>query len=515
MRTLFLSSVFLYAVFLLMAGVMQIKNENSFDTFCTGSDKNKGVLLGISPQIANTGFWTLFFMPGMIYAYGAGKAWIAVGLFIGTVINWQIMPYRLMRYRAKSDQKIFTLPAYFTERFKEKRPVLKTVSSLLMSILMILFSASLLKEMAMLLEKTCDIPQNAVIIGVVILGALYTAMGGFSGLMNSDFFHSIWVVLCILLCAIVVGIRMNPGEIVINIMNTRVPGDASVYLNVIYDNGTLINPVELISQLSFGLACAGMPNILTGFMAAPNGREINKGRRVVIIWTLISLVAACVMGALCRAYLYPQILTPEESRSGIFYFAAIEKLFLEEHTRQIMAGFFLIAIPIVLISALNSGLLTVTSTLYHDLIKKSISRRFRLQKEIPVFRLLLILVGAVTTAVAIWMPERPFSFLSLAWSLLGCSFGPVVAFSLYWKRMNRSGAIAGLITGTLSVLAWNYLNIFPLADRYINLHTATGMNPILPCFLLSALMIIFVSLITKDVDEGIKREFEEVRNRIM
>lgn len=514
MRSLLVLTFVIYVAVLLAAGFMQIKGGGDMHAFCLGNRKEKGILLGLSAQVSDIGIWLFLGLPGAVYAFGAGKAWIAVGLFIGTVINWQVMPYRLMRYAVKS-KNVLTIPEFLSERFKEKKCILKYLSSFLMFLFMLVYVSALLKGIGNIFDTLLGV-RSELIIGIILLTAvIYTVISGFKGIVAADFCHGIMILLSITVIPICIAVFMRAGEIVKNIMNSRVPGGASVYLNVLYNNGELIQPVDVISQLSFGIAYMGMPHILTRFMAAPNGREINKGRRTAIIWSLISLVTACVVGALCRAYLYPMILSRGESGYMPVFLETIRKMFMEERSWLLIAGILVCSVFAAVISFVNAQLLTLSSTLYHDVIKGGIFCHFRIRNDIFFCRLTIVFTAVFIYIISVLLSFPPVELTVLAWMMMGCSFGPVILMSLYWKRMNRCGAVTGLLSGAASVIIWNYAELINTGEGYMSLYAYTGLSAILPCFFLSLLFIVLGSLATKDVEEEVKKEFEDVRNRIV
>jgi sodium/proline symporter len=493
---------------------MQQRESKAQNEFCQDNRKGRSIRLGMTVQLPDLGIWLAFGLPGMVYACGAGRAWLAIGFFLGTVINWQVMPYRLMRYTAKS-KDVVTVPEYLSARFHESNNILKYSSAALMAVLLFLYIIVLLKWSGAVLSRMLGLPVRVVIAVCLLAAVIYTCAGGIRGLFSGDFIHGMLLFFSLLLVPICIFIFMSPGDIVRNIMNSGPNGGASVYLNVLYRDGAMISPVEIISQLSVGIVWMGMPQLLTKFLSAQSGKEINRGRRTAIVFTLIALVSACVLGGLGRAVLYSPAGSSTLTNPELVFFEMVKKLFQEERALFALAGLLFYVMLLTVISTLCSQLYTVAVSLYRDIIKDGFLRKAAPEKSTWGYRGTLVFLALLAYLTAIYTPAWNQEWFYLMWIALGCTFGPVVLVSLYWKRMNLCGAMAGMLGGCGSVFLWQYAKLIPEAGCWYSLAKLTGMNAVLPGFLISVLLIFLVSLATKDVSEEVKKEFEEVKYRII
>ena len=292
-----------------------------------------------------------------------------------------------------------------------------------------------------------------------------------------------------------------------------------------YENGEPIKLTSILSQLAWGLGYCGMPHILVRFMAVRDDKELAKSRKVAIVWVLLSLAVACVIGVIGRAYLYPTVLSAADGSNEKVYIEMIKKLFMSDISLPFIGGILLCGILAAIMSTADSQLLVASSSVAKDLCKGVFFKKLTDKQVLFIARITVVAVAVIAFVIA-WDPESSIMRLvSDAWAGLGSAFGPTILMSLYWKRTNLAGAAAGMVSGGATVIIWDYIKLFKettidavtgkeviisqtLADK-------TGIYSLLVGFFISLFFIVAVSLITKPVSQEIVEEFEAVKNKQM
>ena len=301
-----------------------------------------------------------------------------------------------------------------------------------------------------------------------------------------------------------VAYALMGGDVAGSLAQTGVNADN--FLNVMKNGDNNFTAVEIISQLAWGLGYCGMPHILVRFMAVKNQKELNKSKGIAIIWVIISLAMAVVIGVIGRAYLYPAVLGADGGSTETVFIEMITRIFTQDLYLPVVAGLFLCGILAAIMSTADSQLLVTASSMSEDIYKGIINRKASEEKVMKVSRYTVLGVAVLAYLIA-WDPNSSImGLVSNAWAGLGAAFGPTVLMSLFWKRCNLQGAVAGIVSGGLTVIIWDYI---PLVAGQ-TLGTVTGLYSLAIGFLISIVLIAIVSLCTKAPDASIVAEFERV-----
>lgn len=491
-----------YMGMMLLIGASYMKTGKSTEDYFLGGRKLGGWVVALSAQASDMSGWLLMGLPGSVYALGTGQMWIAVGLFLGTVANWLIISGRLRRYTIVANNSL-TLPAYFENRFHDKKRILLGISSVVIVIFFLVYTASAFASGGKLFSTVfgCSYHVSLTIGAVIILA--YTFMGGFMAVCTTDFVQGM-LMLVALVTVPVVAFALMGGNVGAALEQTGVT--AENFLNVMKNGENNFSAVEIISQLAWGLGYCGMPHILVRFMAVKNQKELNKSKGIAIVWVAISLAFAVVIGVLGRAYLYPTILGADGGSTEIVFIEMIKQVFTVDIRLPIVAGLFLCGILAAIMSTADSQLLVTASSMSEDIYKGIIKRDASEDKVMKVSRYTVLAVAVLAYLIA-WDPNSSImGLVSNAWAGLGAAFGPTVLMSLFWKRCNLQGAVAGIISGGLTVIIWDYIPLIGGAT----LGAATGLYSLAIGFLISIVLIIIVSLCTKAPDASIVAEFDRV-----
>lgn len=501
-----LSAFVIYLVLMVVIGAVYMKKTSNAEDYFLGGRGLGGWVAALSAQASDMSGWLLMGLPGAVYAMGTGQSWIAIGLFIGTVCNWIFISGRLRRYTIEANNSL-TLPAYFENRFRDEKRILLLVSSVVIVIFFLVYTASALAAGGTLFHSVFGLDYHlALAMGALVILA-YTFMGGFMAVCTTDFIQGTLMLIGLLAVPIVAWTLLD-GSFTDLLVQSEVAGGADAYLSLFSNGGESYRAIDIISQLAWGLGYCGMPHILTRFMAVKNEKELRKSRVIAIVWVALSLGAACVIGVMGRAYLYPVILGSDGAASTESVFIEmITKVFTKDLALPFIGGIFLCGILAAIMSTADSQLLVAASSVSEDIYRSYIHPEADSKKILRVSRVTVAVVAILAFIIA-WNPDSSImGLVSNAWAGLGSAFGPIVLLSLFWKRTNLAGGVAGIITGGLAVIIWDYI---PLGGGQ-TLGSVTGLYSLVVGFALSSLMIVICSLATKAPSQEILDEFERVR----
>ncbi len=490
-----------YLLLMIYIGILSMKKtKNTEDYFLGGRGLNSWVA-ALSAQASDMSGWLLMGLPGSIYAAGTGKAWIAVGLFIGTALNWILISKRLRRYTIVANNSL-TLPEFFQNRFHDKKKILLGISSIVIVIFFLVYTASALASGGKLFHTVFGVDYHiALLIGAAVI-LIYTFLGGFLAVCTTDFIQGTLMLIGLMIVPIV-AYAVISGDFA-GALNANGIENTGHYMSLFYAaDGSRLSFVSIISDLAWGLGYCGMPHILVRFMAVKSEKELKKSSAIAIIWVAISLFAACAIGVIGRGYL-AQVLA--DSATETVFISMIKQIFSGNFILVFIGGLFLCGILAAIMSTADSQLLVCASSVSKDIYKNILKPEADDKKVLKMSRITVMIVAVLAFLIA-WNPDSSImDLVSDAWAGLGSAFGPLVVCSLFWKRTNLPGAVAGIISGGLFVIVWDYL---PLVNGE-TLYAATRIYSLLLGFFISLICIVIVSLVTKAPSAEILTDFENV-----
>ena len=501
-----LSAFVAYLLLMIVIGVVYMKKTSSSEDYFLGGRGLNAWVAALSAQASDMSGWLLMGLPGAIYSLGTGQIWIAVGLFIGTVLNWVCISHRLRKYTIAANNSL-TIPAFLENRFQDKKRILLLLSSIVIVIFFLVYTASALAAGGKLFNTVFGIDYHiALAIGAAVI-LCYTFMGGFMAVCVTDFVQGTLMLIGLLIVPLVAYLTLG-GRLSDLLTQSGAPGGAAAFLNPFENGERPYTFVEIFSQLAWGLGYCGMPHILTRFMAVKSEKELKKSSAIAIVWDILSLTAACFIGIIGRAYLLPTVLGENgASSSESVFIEMINKLFSSHLGLPFIGGIFLCGILAAIMSTADSQLLVTASSVSKDIYKDILKPQADEKTVLKVSRVTVIVVAVLAFAIA-WNPNNSImGLVSNAWAGLGSAFGPIVLMSLFWRRTNFAGAVAGIVSGGLTVIIWDYI-------PFINgqtLGTATGLYSLATGFVISILCIVIFSLCTKAPEKEILEEFDRVK----
>ena len=508
-----LAAMIIYMAAVIILGVTFAKKANaSSDAYFLGGRSLGPWVTAMSAEASDMSGWLLMGLPGVAYWCGiADAAWTAIGLAAGTYINWLIVSKRLRRYSEKAGNAI-TLPEYFSNRFHEKRKVIMTIAAVFILIFFTVYAASCLVTCGKLFSTLFDMPYVPMMIVGAVFVLIYTIIGGFLAESASDFMQAIVMIVAlgVIVCvgtvsagglgAVIENAQSIPGFL--DFFGIATPETVDGVQQVaggqpVFGEAAKYSFLTIASALAWGLGYFGVPQVLLRFMAIRHEDELKRSRRIATVWVLISLFIAVFIGLVGRT-LYPTALTTSSEAENVFILLATNLL------PPLIAGFVMAGILAATISSSDSYLLIAASAFAKNIYQGLFRRKASDREVLNVSRLTLLLIAVDAIIIALDENSVIFTIVSFAWAGFGATFGPLMLFSLFWKRTTREGAIAGMIGGAGMVFVWNLL-IRPLGGMW-------DIYELLPAFVFSCICIVVVSLLTPEPSEQIKREFEEVQS---
>jgi len=471
----------------LIGWIFYKRTKNLSDYILGGQGLNSWVT-SMSTQASDMSGWLLLGLPGAAYLAGIEAGWIAIGLAIGTYLNWRVIAKRLRKYTEIAGDSI-TLPDYFENRFRDESKILRIVSALFILIFFLIYTSSGFVAGAKLFSTVFDLSyQVALLIGALVI-IIYTFLGGFMAVCWTDFFQGLIVFFAIIVVPTAAIIRLGGPGATSATLNEISPELLDLFSNM---EGGALPLIVIVSSMAWGLGYFGQPHILARFMAIKSPKKIKEARLIAMIWVVISLACAVAVGTLGRAYFKAAPLAPGAEET-------VFMVMVNALVHPVIAGVLLAAILAAIMSTADSQLLVTSSAITKDFYKVLLRKKAGEKELVWVSRLAVIGVAVIAYIIGLDPESSVLGLVAYAWGGFGATFGPLVILSLFWKRMTMKGALGGIIVGGVTVIVWKQLSggIFDLYE-------------ILPGFLFSVITIIVVSLIDKKPSREIREEFDRV-----
>ena len=493
---------------LVKSGVFRLQREFVPGLYGNGVYVVGPLVTAMSAEASDMSSWLLMGLPGLAYLSGIADAgWTAIGLAIGTYLNWKIVAKRIRLYTHVAGNSI-TLPSFFSNRFRDNRHLLQSIGAIFIVIFFIPYTASGFAACGKLFSSLFGVKYlTAMIISALVIVG-YTTLGGFLAASTTDFIQSIImsIALIIVFCfgvsiaggpsAVIDHAKSLPGYLTMMTTYDPVSGTESAY-----------PVINIVSMMAWGLGYFGMPHILLRFMAIEDEKKLSLSRRVATTWVVISLAVAVLIGVIGLGMTEAGKLEMlQGSNSETIIVKIADLLSTYGVLPALLGGTILAGILASTMSTADSQLLAASSAVSSDLLGNILKKKADKKESMVADRVTLLLIAVVAVIIARNPDSSVFNIVSFAWAGFGAVFGPVVLFALFWKRTNWQGALAGMISGGVMVFVWKYL-VRPNVS-FLNFYE------LLPAFLVSCAMIVIVSLATKAPSKEIIDEFETVQKRM-
>ena len=494
-----------YLVMMLAIGFFYSKGNNDSSDFYLGGRKLGPFVTAMSAEASDMSSWLLMGLPGVAYLSGtADAAWTAIGLAIGTYVNWLVVAKRLRNYTHVCGNST-TLPLFFSNRYRDNKRILSVIAALLIIIFFVPYTASGFAACGKLFANLFGMDYlPAMLISAIDIVA-YTTLGGFLAASTTDFVQSIVMTIALVL-VVCFGVSMSGG--VQNVLENakELPGFLSLTATYNSETGSASSygTITTVSTLAWGLGYFGVPHVLLRFMATVNEDNISLSRRIATVWVVISMAVAIFIGVVGYSLSKNGVMAELKGSASETIIIQVATLLSQHGFLAIVgAGITLAGILACTMSTADSQLLAASSAVSENLLKGMFGVNLTEKRTIHVARATVLFIAVIAVFLAGNPDSSVFGIVSFAWAGFGAVFGPVVLAALFWKRSNRNGALAGMIAGGVMVFVWKYC-VRPLGGAW-------NVYELLPAFIIAMLCLIVVSLATGEPSKEIQEEFEEVR----
>ena len=506
-----LAAFIVYFVIVLGIGYYFYHKSANMEDYILGGRNMNPYVTAMSAQASDMSSWLLMGLPGAVLVAGLGEAWIGIGLALGSYLSWLFVAKKLRKHSVVAGNAL-TMPEYFSNRFGDKKGYLRMIAAAIILFFFVIYVASGFKGCGTILNTI--FPDISVVVAMCIGAAIiiiYTFMGGFKAVCWTDFFQAILMVIAVVIVPLAIIGDLGGMEQVQALWDST---GVEEFTNLFYDGGSQLGFIAILSLMAWAFGYFGMPHIVVRYMSIRHPKEVKVARRVSLIWIVVALAAAILIGMVGRAYFessYGIIQSNEGnivtylSSSGVLETYNAEHIFITmagDLFYPIIAGFLFAAVMAAIMSTADSQLLVSSSSITNDVLKGTewAKKQENLDNKLMwISRFIVVLVAVFALILASFGSDSIMGLVSYAWAGFGAAFGPLMILSLYWKRMNFNGALAAMIVGFATVILWN---------TFLG---STGIYELLPGFIFALIAGIVVSYVTKPPSDEICKQFDDAQ----
>lgn len=491
-----------YLIGMVIIGVAFSKKTKNVGDFYLGGRKLGPIVTAMSAEASDMSSYLLMGLPGLAYLTGvADVGWTVIGLALGTYLNWLIVAKRLRNYSAKIGA--ITIPDYFSLRYKDKSKALMVIAAAIIIIFFIPYTASGFAACGKLFGTLFSVDYHIAMIVSAIIIVGYTSLGGFNAASTTDLVQSIIMTIA-LIVVLVFGITQAGGWDAVMINAKSLSGYLDMFAthNPETNTSSPYGALKIVSTLAWALGYFGMPHILLRFMAIEDPNKVKISRRVASVWVVISMAVAVLIGVVGLGMVNNGALASlDDSETIIIQISTV--LANTGIFPALIAGVILAGILASTMSTSDSQLLAASSAVSENIMGGLFKMNLSEKTKMIVARLVLVVISVIGVVIAWDSNSSVFGIVSFAWAGFGAAFGPIVLLSLFWKRSNKYGAVAGMVAGGAMVFIWKYViaGLAPVLNIY----------ELLPAFVTGLAVNIIVSLVTPKPEQEITDTFEEVK----
>ncbi len=489
-----LTAFIAYFALVLGVGFYFYKRSSSMEDYILGGRSMNPYVTALSAQASDMSSWLLMGLPGAVLLAGMGEAWIGIGLAIGSYLSWLFVAKKLRKHSVVAGNAL-TVPEFFSNRYKDEKGYLRFICSLIILFFFVIYVASGFKGCGVTLQTIFpEISFSiAMAVGAIIIIA-YTFMGGFKAVCWTDFFQGMLMLVAILVVPLAaIGSLGGWSELQAGWDSVGVEN----FMDLFWDGGAPLSAIAILSLLAWAFGYFGMPHIVVRYMSIRDPEEVKISRRISLIWIVIALSAAILVGLVGRVYVGEAEVVADGFNAEHIFIMMAGDLF-----PPIIAGLLFAAVMAAIMSTADSQLLVASSAITNDILGKYGRYKGQPKALMWISRLIVVLVAVFALILALYGGDSIMGLVSYAWAGFGAAFGPLMILSLYWKRMNLYGALASVFVGFITVIAWN------------TFLSGTGIYELLPGFIFALIAGVLVSLATPAPSAEIQKEFDEAQSYV-
>ncbi len=480
-----LATFVIYFALLLGIGFYFYRKSVGIEDYLLGGRGMGAWVTALSAQASDMSGWLLMGLPGAVYLYGVGQAWMALGLFVGTLLNWLLVAGRLRIYTEKTSA--ITLPCFFEQRFGDPTGLLRVVSAIIILLFFTVYASSGLVATGKLFQSTFGIQYEIAVIaggGIIIL---YTFLGGFLAVCWTDLFQGALMVVAIIVVPAIAFFDVGGVGGIKRAMDLR-----QISTSLVPEKGAA-GVIAIVSLMAWGLGYFGQPHILARFMSAKSLKKLHNSVVIAVVWVFISLAGAFFIGLIS----IPMFETAPGGDHERVFIAMIKQIM-----HPWLAGIMLAAILSAIMSTIDSQLLVSSSALTEDFYQKAIKRDATETETVVVGRTCVIIISVIALILALNPVKTILDIVSYAWAGFGAALGPVVLFALFSRRTTWQAALAGMVVGTVTLVVWKAVGL------------GDSIYELLPGFIANCVTIFAINRLIPQEDAAVLSCFDKVRNEI-
>ncbi len=502
-----LAAILLYMLMMLMIGLSVANRNKTAGDFYLGGRKLGPLVTAMSAEASDMSAYLLMGIPGVALMTGLPEAvWTAIGLAVGTYLNWLFVAKRLRKYTEKINA--LTVPEFFAKRFGDGSNLLSIIAGLTIIVFFIPYTASGFSACGKLFANMfgMDYTLSMVLSAIVIVG--YCTLGGFLAASTTDLIQSI-----VMTIALFVVLGLGEGtiggfdKVIANISSME--GYFDLFKGFDVASGTVgsYGALAVVSTLAWGLGYFGMPHILLRFMAIENPEKLKTSRRIASVWVVISMAIAVMIGVVGVSLMKAGIVGPYDSASAAETIVVDISSYISRmgYIPAFVAGIFISGILASTMSTADSQLIAASSSVTQDILVNTFKVKLSEKAMVLIARLSVIAISVIAVFLALDPKSSVFGIVSFAWAGFGAAFGPIVLLALFWKRANKYGAIAGMLSGGAMVFFWKFV------IRSVFKGSVLDIYELLPAFIFGLVVAVVVSLCTKAPEKKLTDTFDEVK----
>ncbi|MGY5831574.1 sodium/proline symporter PutP [Vibrio vulnificus] len=480
-----------YLILMVAIGVYAYKKTSSSSDYFLGGRSLGPWPAALSAGASDMSGWLLLGLPGYAYAAGIESFWLAGGLLVGTWANWLVSAKRLRTYSIQTDA--LTLPEFLSRRFDDKSKLIQTISAFFILLFFLFYTSSGLVAGGKLFETVFGLDYSAAVIIGTLCVVSYTLFGGFLAVSWTDLVQGLLMAAALMIVPIAV-MEGGFGQLATDMHNIN-PELLTLWNDA---KGEPLSAIAIISLVAWGLGYFGQPHILARFKASRTNRELGTARRIAVGWTALSMAGAILVGLVGLVWVNGHPGTELADGEKIFM------LLVNTVFHPVIAGILLAAILAAVMSTADSQLLVSSSALAEDFYKQVIKPDASSQEIVMVGRIGVVVISIIALILAMTPDSSVLGLVSYAWAGFGAAFGPAVVLSLYWKGMNRNGALAGILIGGITIVVWKQLT-----GGWFDVYE------IVPGIIFSTIAIVGVSKLTGGADNTVLEQHREFEKKLV
>ncbi|WEG12958.1 sodium/proline symporter PutP [Pullulanibacillus sp. KACC 23026] len=486
MKTEVIIALGIYMVAMLLIGFWAYRKTSTLSGYMLGDRGLGPAVTALSAGASDMSGWLVMGLPGAMYATGISNLWLPIGLTIGAYFNYRLLAPRLRTYTEVANDSI-TIPDFLENRFNDKTNILRLVSGLVIFVFFIFYTSSGMVSGGTLFQSAFGLNYKVGLLVTAVVVLLYTLFGGFLAVSMTDFVQGTIMFIALILVPVIAFTKVGGVHPVVHDLRTIDPSLLNLF------KGTSV--LGIIGLLAWGLGYFGQPHIIVRFMAIKSVKELKAARRIGIGWMILTLLGASAVGLVGISYFAHHGGTLKNPETVFVQFANL--LF-----NPIITGFILAAMLAAIMSTISSQLLVTASALTEDFYKTFIHRKDSDKVLVLVGRLAVLLVAVIAFLMSLNPNNTILNLVSHAWAGFGSAFGPIILLSLFWKRMSKWGALAGMVVGGLTVIIW------------VSTGLSNTLYEMVPGFILSWVASWVVSLLNQEPAKEIQDQFKEMEEKL-